>query len=158
VGKRLAAVIRPVTTVKGARELDQVDISVWGSDDPARHRFFEHFIFSGMRVYRLMVGEKAVGALVTGYQTSANLMEVEELMVLHGFRGKGLGKLLLEFARKEARRRGHAGIVVEVDIRNRHAFEWYMRKGLKTVGRVLVDNEKAWIEEERVIGGRGKRA
>ena len=145
-----------VTTIRDARDLDKVDIAVWGSKDPRHHRFFEYFLGYGMRVYRLVVGGENAGALVTGYPTSANLMEVEEIMVLPGFQGRGLGKLCLTFARKEARRRGHRGIVVEVDLRNRHAIKWYQRVGMKTVGHVVVDNEKAWIEEERVVKGRDK--
>jgi ribosomal protein S18 acetylase RimI-like enzyme len=145
-----------VTTTREARELDQVDIAVWGSTDPEHHRFFEYFLGYGMRVYRLVVAGKNAGALVTGYPTSANLMEVEEIMVLPEYQGRGLGKKALAFARKEARRRGHRGIVVEVDLRNHHAIEWYRRVGMKTVGHVVVDNEKAWIEEERVVGRKGK--
>jgi len=154
VAKKLPARILQVSTRRVARELDKIDIAVWGSKDPKTHRFFEYFLGYGMRVYRLVVGRTTVGALVTGYPTSANLMEVEEIMVLPGFQRRGLGKMLLTFARKEARRRGHRGIVVEVDLRNRHAIKWYRRIGLKTVGHVVVDNERAWAEEERVIRGK----
>lgn len=155
--KKTAVKILRVTTIWQARELDKVDIAVWGSADPEHHRFFEYFLGYGMRVYRLAVEGKNVGALVTGYPTSANLMEVEEIMVLPEFQGRGLGRMCLEFARKEARQRGHRGIVVEVDLRNRHAIRWYRRVGMKTVGHVVVDNEKAWAEEERVIRRRKPR-
>jgi len=151
VGKLAGLKIQAVTSRKDARAMDALDIAVWGSDDPEHHRFFEDFLDSGMRIYRVMAGAKLAGALVTGYPTSANLMEVEELMVAHEYRGKGIGMKCLEFARKEARRRGHEGIVVEVDLKNRHAYEWYGHRGMKVVGHVMVDNEKAWIKEERVI-------
>jgi len=143
--------ITGVKTHREARELDRVDAAVWGSRNPARHRYFGQFLWAGMRVYRVTVGGKLAGAFVTGYGTSANLMELEEVMVLPAFRRMGVGTACLEFARREARKRGHRGIVVEVDAGNRKARDWYRRNGLATVGWVMVDNERAWIEEERPV-------
>jgi len=156
--------ITRVKTHREARELDRLDAEVWGSRNPAKHRYFGQFLWAGMRVYRATVGGRLAGAstlagaFITGYGTSANLMELEELMVLPAFRRMGVGAACLEFAKQEARKRGHLGIVVEVDARNRRARDWYRRNGLATVGWVMVDNKRAWIEEERPVrpkGGRG---
>lgn len=100
-------------------------------------------------MYRASVEGETAGALVTGYGTSGDLMEVEEIMVLPRFRRGGVGRACLEHARREARRLGHRGIVVEVDIGNRRAIRWYRGRGLAKVGLVMTDNERAWADEER---------
>jgi ribosomal protein S18 acetylase RimI-like enzyme len=149
--------IARVSTAREARTLDGIDAEVWGSRGPGPHRYFGQFLGYGMRVYRATLDGEPAGAMVTGYGTSADLMEVEEIMVLPGFRRRGVGRALLEYARREARRRGMRGIVVEVDIQNRRARDWYRSCGMSTVGMVLVDNKKAWIEEERPVGPARKR-
>lgn len=77
-----------------------------------------------------------VGHLIVG-QTTGTISEltfgyVYDVFVEEEFRGKGVGKLLLEKAEDYCRRKGHSRIALSVSATNDSAIKLYSRIGYKT--------------------------
>jgi mycothiol synthase len=73
--------------------------------------------------------ELPVGVAILTTGVAEREVELAYLGVAPGFRGRGLGRELLEFARSEAARRGASSLAVSVDERNWPALKLYRRNG-----------------------------
>ncbi len=78
---------------------------------------------------------KYVGHLIVGQTrgqiTGLNFGYVFDIFVEEEFRGKGVGKLLLEKAEDYCRRKGHSRIALSVSATNDSAIKLYSRTGYK---------------------------
>jgi ribosomal protein S18 acetylase RimI-like enzyme len=141
--------ITQVRTKPQARALDIVDIEVWGSPNPKKHRHYEFFLGAGSRVFRIDCGGKLAGGIAVSDDSVGDLMHLEEIAVRPAFQHLGVGHAAIRFVRRLARKLGYAGVAAEVDATNAKAMRWYRRRGFKRVGYVITDNESAWAREER---------
>jgi len=78
-------------------------------------------------------GKKGAGLLVLLLLPSlyhgGNMAAITELIVTGGFRGRGVGAMLVEEAKRMARTRGCAEIDVSVEVQNEQAIGFYQKLG-----------------------------
>lgn len=118
---------------------------VWSSFTPARMRALMDDPTRALTVacrgdfllaYALLGGPMP-GASFAG---ADRLLELETLYVQAHFKGQGLGRALLNWARDEAARRsGHRGLCLKVNARNASALAFYRAQGLDAVGETFFE-------------------
>jgi ribosomal protein S18 acetylase RimI-like enzyme len=104
---------------------------------PTEKRFegglFQHFV-DEPRVFAAEFKDKQVGWIELGLQEWNNRMRIWELLVKEGFRRKGIGTLLVDYAVKLSKRRGARMLVVETQSCNVPAVSFYLKHGFELVG------------------------
>ena len=104
---------------------------------PIEKRFegglFQHFV-DVPRVFAAEFEDKQVGWIELGFQEWNNRMGVWELLVKGGFRRKGIGTFLVDYAVKLSKRRGARMLVVETQSCNVPAVNFYLKHGFELVG------------------------
>ena len=81
-------------------------------------------------------GGLIAGAAMASVSTRLDCGRIGSVAVIDTFRGKGLGKRLLEACEKEFRRRGIARFMLEVAVDNKDAVRLYEGNGYQIVGVV----------------------
>jgi len=94
------------------------------------------------------VGERVVGYAVVWYLFRE--AELGNLAVAPGWRRRGLGRQLLDWALQKARERGTERIFLEVRVGNRTAQQLYQRYGFSQVG-LRRRYYRAPVEDARVM-------
>jgi ribosomal protein S18 acetylase RimI-like enzyme len=88
------------------------------------------------RVYLAYEGEVPAGLAIcfVGFSTfkARPLLNVHDLAVAPEFRGRGVGKALLDAVADDARRLGYCKVTLEVRADNATALELYRRAGFRT--------------------------
>ena len=104
---------------------------------PIEKRFegglFQHFV-DVPRVFAAEFEDKQVGWIELGFQEWNNRMGIWELLVKEGFRRKGIGTVLVDYAVKLSKRRGARMLVVETQSCNVPAVSFYLKHGFELVG------------------------
>jgi ribosomal protein S18 acetylase RimI-like enzyme len=92
------------------------------------------------RVWLAFVGEQAVGlaTCIVGYSSfaAAPLVNIHDLVVRPEFRGRGVGRALLDHVERDARTRGYCGLTLEVRGDNLAAQKLYASCGFVGSGHV----------------------
>ena len=104
---------------------------------PIEKRFegglFQHFVDVPL-VFAAEFEDKQVGWIELGFQEWNNRMGIWELLVKEGFRRKGIGTFLVDYAVKLSKRRGARMLVVETQSCNVPAVNFYLKHGFELVG------------------------
>lgn len=79
-------------------------------------------------------GERVVGFLELSHEAWNHRLRISNLLVKEGYRGKGIGRRLLERAKEEARACGARALVLETQSCNVPAISFYQRMGMTLVG------------------------
>jgi ribosomal protein S18 acetylase RimI-like enzyme len=127
-----------------------------GGDDPGR-QFDAHLEKVGSE--NLWVAEQGgrpvgLGGLILGDRTA----ELEPLVVLPSYRGRGIGKRLVNAARKRAIAAGATTFNVRAVARNAAAIAFYREAGFNVIGYIEMFEDlrepspARWIEGQRVAG------
>jgi ribosomal protein S18 acetylase RimI-like enzyme len=90
------------------------------------------------RVFLAYLGAEAVGLATCfiGFSTfqAKPLINIHDLIVLEGTRGRGIGRALLTAVEEEARELGCCKVTLEVNERNQRAMQLYHSAGFNQVG------------------------
>ena len=104
---------------------------------PTEKRFesglFQDFV-DEPRVFAAELEDKQVGWIELGFQEWNNRMRIWELLVKEGFRHKGIGTLLVDYAVRLSKRRGARMLVVETQSCNVPAVNFYLKNGFELIG------------------------
>jgi GNAT superfamily N-acetyltransferase len=125
-----------------------------GGDHPENY-FDEHLAKVGPE--QLWVAEentKVVG-LVGLMNSLYNEVEIEPLIVSRAYRGKGVGKQLIQTVIAEARKRGLRTLNVSPVARNVSTIEFLYKLGFKNLGqiRLFIDfTDHKWTEGPEIFG------
>jgi ribosomal protein S18 acetylase RimI-like enzyme len=65
-----------------------------------------------------------------------DVAEIEPLIVSSGFRSQGIGSKLVHHIAGEAKKKGFRFLTIKPDVRNKKAFDLYVRLGFDMVGQV----------------------
>ena len=95
--------------------------------------FFQPFV-DVPRVFAAEFEDKQVGWIELDFQEWNNRMRIWELLVKEGFRRKGIGTVLVDYAVKLSKRRGARMLVVETQSCNVPAVSFYLKHGFELVG------------------------
>jgi len=120
---------------------------------PIEKRFegglFQDFV-DEPRVFAAELEDKQVGVMELGFQEWNNRMRIWELLVKEGFRRKGIGTLLADYAVKLSKRRGARMLVVETQSCNVPAINFYLKHGFELVGFDVAAYSNEDIERREV--------
>jgi GNAT superfamily N-acetyltransferase len=92
------------------------------------------------------------------YLNEEGVVEIEPLVVSTSFRGKGIGSKLVDYAKKEAKKKGYRFITVRPELRNEEAFKLYVRLGFNLVGGVELfqdlspERGRTWKSGIKILG------
>ncbi len=104
---------------------------------PIEKRFegghFQDFV-DEPRVFAAELKGNQVGWMELGFQEWNNRMRIWELLVKEGFRRKGIGALLVDYAVKLSKKRGVRMLVVETQSCNVPAINFYLKNGFELIG------------------------
>lgn len=131
----------------------RTELSLKPLDNPSLRnytgRFFEEHI-EEPRVFTAVLGEKQVGWIELGYDKWNNRMRVWEFLVKKEFRGKGIGAMLMTWAKKVAKERGARMLVLETQSNNDSAIAFYLRQGFELIGFDAAAYSNSDIEKKEV--------
>lgn len=120
---------------------------------PIEKRFegglFQDFV-DEPRVFAAELEDKQMGVMELGFQEWNNRMRIWELLVKEGFRRKGIGTLLADYAVKLSKRRGARMLVVETQSCNVPAINFYLKHGFELVGFDVAAYSNEDIERREV--------
>ena len=104
---------------------------------PIKKRFegglFQDFV-DEPRVFAAELKGNQVGWMELGFQEWNNRMRIWELLVKEGFRRKGIGALLVDYAVKLSKKRRVRMLVVETQSCNVPAINFYLKNGFELIG------------------------
>ena len=104
---------------------------------PIEKRFegglFQDFV-DEPRVFAAELKGNQVGWMELGFQEWNNRMRIWELLVKEGFRRKGIGALLVDYAVKLSKKRRVRMLVVETQSCNVPAINFYLKNGFELIG------------------------
>jgi putative acetyltransferase len=115
-------------------------IMVWESSVRATHHFLSerdiiayrslilNEYFDQVKLYAVKIGEEIMGFI------GIHEKSIQMLFIHPDVRGKGLGKRLVEFAKKE-----HDAYLVDVNEQNEQAVGFYQKLGFATIERSEID-------------------
>lgn len=90
---------------------------------------------SGQDFYLLYDTDKNPKGFTALQAKTSAVLRIEKLYLLPKAQGKGLGKLLIDFAKREARQRGHSTLELNVN-RNNKAYFFYLKQGFEVIAEV----------------------
>jgi ribosomal protein S18 acetylase RimI-like enzyme len=96
-------------------------------------RLFEDHVEEA-RVFVAMLRDRKVGWIELGYDKWNNRMRVWEFLVDEGFRRRGIGTLLMNYAVKIAKDRGARMLVLETQTCDVPAIRFYLNFGFELIG------------------------
>jgi ribosomal protein S18 acetylase RimI-like enzyme len=96
-------------------------------------RLFERFV-PEPRAFAARVGRADVGWLEVGFEEWSGRLRVFELLVLEGYRGRGIGAALMSRAEEIARERGARLVILETQSCNVPAIRFYRARGYDLAG------------------------
>jgi ribosomal protein S18 acetylase RimI-like enzyme len=114
-------------------------------------QFFEEYV-EEPKAFAAELGGEPVGWIELGYHKWNNRMRVWELLVKEEFRGRGIGRLLIECAVRLAKERGARMLVLETQSCNVPAIGFYLKLGFELVGfdSTAYSNDDAQKREVRL--------
>lgn len=130
---------KSIIVAAGRKDYENL-IAVWESSVRATHHFLSekdvikyrslilNEYFDQVRLYAVKVEEEVMGFL------GINKKTIQMLFIHPHVRGKGLGKRLIDFAKKE-----HDAYIVDVNEQNEQAVGFYEKLGFVTVERSEID-------------------
>lgn len=128
-----------IIVAAGRKDYEEL-ITVWESSVRATHYFLSendimtyrslilNEYFDQVRLYAIKIGEEVMGF------TGISKKSIQMLFIHPDARGKGLGKRLIEFAKKE-----HDAYMVDVNEQNEQAVGFYQKLGFVTIERSEID-------------------
>jgi ribosomal protein S18 acetylase RimI-like enzyme len=112
-------------------------------------RLFENHI-EEPRVFVAALNEQQVGWIELGYEKWNNRMRVWEFLVKEEYRGRGIGKSLMEQAVQSAREKGARMLVLETQTNNSGAISFYLGFGFELIGLDTAAYSNGDIEKKEV--------
>jgi ribosomal protein S18 acetylase RimI-like enzyme len=120
---------------------------------PIEKRFegglFQDFV-DEPRVFAAELEGEQVGWIELGFQKWNNRMRIWELLVEEGFRRKGIGTLLVDYAVKVSKERKTRMLVVETQSCNIPAINFYLKHGFELIGFDIAAYSNEDIERREV--------
>jgi len=102
------------------------------------------------RVFGMQVDGRCVAFMELSQEDWANRLRVNELLVEEGFRGQGIGHMLMEKAKEIARANGNRALVLETQTCNDPAIRFYRSCGLSVIGLDTFHYSNEDIEKKEV--------
>ncbi len=96
-------------------------------------RLFEDHI-EEPRVFAAVLNKEQVGWIELGYDKWNNRMRVWEFLVKEEYRGRGIGKSLMDQAVRTAKEKGARMLVLETQTNNSDAIGFYLSFGFEFIG------------------------
>lgn len=93
------------------------------------------YAFRLAEVAREPVGFVKLGPLTLPVETAARAVELQQIYILHGFQGRGIGRALMDWALEQAGLRGAGEIYLTVYTDNQRARRVYERYGFEVIGQ-----------------------
>lgn len=132
----------------------QIDYMLAGRFTPANLRTYLDAPDRWMDLLRL--GDEAIG--YCSYARTAppgamqpGAMKLEQLYLLQGFRGRGLGALMLSHVESRAREQGLQLLTLQVNKRNHAAIELYRRSGFEVHEAAVFDIGGGYLMDDYVM-------
>lgn len=94
----------------------------------------ERYTFRLAEVDGETIGFAKLGPLTLPVETSANAVELRQIYILKSFHGAGIGRVLMDWALGEAKRRGAGEIYLTVYTDNHRARRVYEGYGFEVIG------------------------
>ena len=93
----------------------------------------EYFIFTFKRgkLFGYFIDDKLVGCVGIVVEKKHKCAEIEHVLVNPKYRGKGIGKELMKFAEKQAKKQSIKALRLHVRCKNKRAFKLYKKCGFK---------------------------
>lgn len=95
--------------------------------------------------------DKLCAVIELDFEEWNNRMRITQLLVYEDYRGRGLGKTLMEFAKSIARERDYRMAVVETQSNNSRAVDFYMSQGFVFSGTNIHFYSNDDISENEVM-------
>jgi ribosomal protein S18 acetylase RimI-like enzyme len=112
-------------------------------------RLFEDHI-EEPRVFAAVLNEEPIGWIELGHEKWNNRMRVWELLVKEEYRGRGVGKLLMNQAVRTAKEKGARMLVLETQTNNSDAISFYLSFGFELIGFDTAAYSNEDIEKKEV--------
>ena len=93
----------------------------------------------GYEYYLLSDGERNTGYLAVVPDAEAGTLMLSKLYVVKAERGRGYGRMMIDFARRLSRERGLKTLWLTVNKHNTESIAWYRRMGFVSVGPTVQD-------------------
>jgi len=108
--------------------------------------------YPNSRVFGVQVDGRYVAFLQINQEDWCNRLRINELLVEEGYRGMGIGHLLMEKAKEIAKSNGNRALVLETQTCNDPAIRFYRSCGLSVIGfdTFHYSNEDAEKKEVRL--------
>lgn len=79
-------------------------------------------------------GDELIACIEISTEEWSNRLVVDELWIAEGYRGKGLGKRLMDIAKQRANEQGRRAIILETQSCNTNAIGFYLHQGFELIG------------------------
>jgi ribosomal protein S18 acetylase RimI-like enzyme len=99
----------------------------------------------------LRLGKEAVGYCSYSLTPTPGEMKLEQLYLLDGFRGKGLGGFMLVHVETEARKRNMHTLILQVNRRNEGAIAFYRKMGFRVRNAMIFDIGNGYSMDDYVM-------
>jgi ribosomal protein S18 acetylase RimI-like enzyme len=106
--------------------------------------------FDNCRVFGAQLDGRCVAFLEVTQENWSNRLRVNELLVEEGYRGRGIGHLLMEKAKEIARTNGSRALVLETQTCNDPAIRFYRSCGLTVIGLDTFHYSNEDVEKKEV--------
>lgn len=116
--------------------------NIWDMDQQAdlAMQFYQELLIGNRVTYVFQVGDKYVGEISivfnmndSDYTIEKQRLYLSRLIVKHEYRRKGIGKELVDFAIKTAKRMGYSELSIGVDLDNYAALKLYFNAGFNSI-------------------------
>ncbi len=120
-------------TIKDLKSILEIELACFNANQFTEKQF--HYYLSKKACIKFIMGDQVQSGYILGIidqRTKNNKAHIYSLAVLPRYRRKGYGTELLKRFENEAKRRNSEEIVLEVEKKNRKAFQLYCKTGYAT--------------------------
>ena len=108
-------------------------------------------LHSGYEYYLARIDSEPAGYIGIIPDEPSEKMLLSKIYVKNSARGTGLGKALLEFAKKRARETNAKAVWLTVNRKNIQTVEWYKRKGFTIIDEVKKDIGSGFCMDDYIM-------
>jgi ribosomal protein S18 acetylase RimI-like enzyme len=140
-------------SVSHGRSMWKAELALRAFEKPIEKRYEAKFFAAYVeepRLFAAFLDDEQIGWIELGYDSWNNRMRVWEFFVKQGFRRKGIGTLLMEYAVKIAKEKGARMLILETQTCNVPAVNFYQKYGFELVGFDLAAYSNEDISKKEV--------
>lgn len=129
--------------------VEQIDYMLSGRYTPENLR---EYLNSKDRWFEIFwLGEKPVGYCSYSLTSNSGEMKLEQLYLLEGYRGQGLGGLMLRNVEAEARKKNILLLILQVNKRNEDSIAIYCKVGFQVREEAIFDVGNGYLMDDYVM-------